>query len=210
MSTRLSYLWWLLFFAVLGAPLFAASPAEPGLIGNWSPGIGDPSPMGWATVAGYLLAALGAFALALKVRVGRERVVWGLFALLFLFLGVNKQLDLQTAFTEFMRIIAKADGWYRVRHTYQRNFIMAMGAAAVLGLVLLGFLMRRLAPGVWISAAGACLVIAYVLVRAASFHKVDIFIHSRILGLKWNWILELGGLFIVLLGEGIRALGRKS
>lgn len=209
MGKKHTYVLGLLLSAVPGAPLFATSLAEPGLIGNWSPGIGDPSAMGWATVAVYFLAALGAFALALKVRIGRERLVWGLFALLFLLLGANKQLDLQTAFTELMRIIAKADGWYRIRGTYQRYFIMGMGAAAVLGVAVLALLMRRLPSGVWISAAGTCLICAYVLIRAASFHKVDIFIHSRIFGLKWNWILELGGLSVVLLGEAMRALWRK-
>jgi hypothetical protein len=44
-------------------------------------------------------------------------------------------------------------------------------------------------------------VLGYVFIRAASFHHIDRFIDSRILGFKWNWVLEMGGIVIVLLGS---------
>lgn len=198
----------LLFFAS-SVPLFSATVIENGLIGRWTPGIGDPSIVGWVTVGFYLLAAFCCLGLAFTVRKGRERFIWGLFAFLFLFLGINKQLDLQTAFTELLRIIAKADGWYDIRRRYQRVFILGLGAAALFALAGLALLMRKLQLGVWVSAAGACLVVAYVLIRAASFHNVDILIHSRIFGIKWNWILEIGGLSVVLLGALLRSLKNK-
>ena len=54
------------------------------LIGTWSPGIGDPSIMGWLTVVLYLVAAPRSFSLARgrNVRVvRREATVWWLFTL---------------------------------------------------------------------------------------------------------------------------------
>jgi hypothetical protein len=48
---------------------------------------------------------------------------------------------------------------------------------------------------------GTVLVLAFVLIRAASFHHIDQFIGERILGFKWNWVLEMGGISIVLLGS---------
>jgi hypothetical protein len=47
-------------------------------------------------------------------------------------LGVNKQLDLQSALTELGRILATDGGWYDSRHRVQRVFILAVGSAAVL------------------------------------------------------------------------------
>ena len=44
-------------------------------------------------------------------------------------------------------------------------------------------------------------VLAFVLIRAASFHHIDRFIDARILGLKWNWVVEMGGISIVLVAS---------
>lgn len=46
---------------------------------------------------------------------GREQKLWLLIALMFIFLGINKQLDLQSALTEAGRILAIKQGWYAAR-----------------------------------------------------------------------------------------------
>jgi hypothetical protein len=115
--------------------LLAARPVEgQGWIGHWSPGIGDPSPVGWLTVVLYLLAAWICLLCARRSRAasphappGRwERRLWAAFAVVLLALGLNKQLDLQTAFTEVMRGLAREEGWYEARHQYQFAFIGAL------------------------------------------------------------------------------------
>jgi len=35
--------------------------------------------------------------------------------------------------------------------------------------------------------------VGFVVIRADSFHHVDVFLAARLGRLKWNWILELGG-----------------
>jgi hypothetical protein len=42
------------------------------------------------------------------------------------------------------------------------------------------------------------MVICYVLIRAASFHHDDRFIGETILGFRWNWVIEIGGIRLVL------------
>ena len=37
----------------------------------------------------------------------------------------------------------------------------------------------------------------FVVIRALSFHHFDAFIGARLGGMKWNWILELGGISVV-------------
>jgi hypothetical protein len=49
-----------------------------------------------------------------------------------------------------------------------------------------------------------------VLIRAASFHHIDRLIGRTILGLKWNWVLEMGGITIVLLASEWRRVGAKA
>jgi hypothetical protein len=39
------------------------------------------------------------------------------------------------------------------------------------------------------------------LIRAASFHHIDRFIGETILGLRWNWVLEMGGIGTVIVAS---------
>lgn len=170
---------------------------------NWSPGIGDPTPMGWFTVAAYMGAALLCMAAALQVVSGSstsarsDRKVWMIVAALFLLLCINKQLDLQTLFTELTRRWAKSDGWYDHRRYYQRLFIALM-ALVTFGLSLAAaYVMRRRSRPLKIALIGLAVTCCFVVVRAASFHHVDLWLGETLLGIRWNWLLELGGIGIV-------------
>ncbi len=97
-------------------------------IGNWSPKIGDPTVMGWVTVAAYFLAAWLSYR---AYRAAHEDVephpgvrrLWALLTGALVLLGINKQLDLQTAFTETGRWLAHSQGWYDDRRPVQAVFI---------------------------------------------------------------------------------------
>jgi hypothetical protein len=41
------------------------------------------------------------------------------------------------------------------------------------------------------------LLLTFIVVRAISFHHVDVFLKSGIAGLRMNWLLELGGISLV-------------
>jgi hypothetical protein len=51
------------------------------------------------------------------------------------------------------------------------------------------------------------MVLGFVLIRAASFHHVDQFIGQTILGLRWNWVLEMSGISLVLFASQWRQIG---
>jgi hypothetical protein len=168
---------------------------------NWSPGIGDPSIGGWITVALYALAAVSALVTFHSVVDRGESLLWkGLFFLMVL-LGINKQLDLQSALTELGRVLANQEGWYDRRQVVQVWFIVGVAAVCVFLAVFLLVLARRSPGPTWVALLGMIVVLAFVLIRAASFHHIDRFIGDRILGLKWNWVLEMGGISIILLGS---------
>ena len=163
---------------------------------GWEPGIGDPSLYGWVTVAAYALAAFCCWR-ASRRGPTRERRFWLLLTGVMAFLGLNKQLDLQTLFTDIGRFEARAHGWYEQRHEYQVAFI---GAAAILVLVVIVTLLRRArgASGpVRGAVVGLGLLLLFVLVRASSFHKVDWLITRDFGGFRANHVMELGGIAIV-------------
>jgi hypothetical protein len=184
---------------------------DQGLIGTWSPGIGDPTVVGWATTVAYLVTAFTCRRVALATTTAlresrRERKLWWALTVLFLLLGINKQLDLQSAFTEIGRIVARRQGWYEQRQTFQREFI-AFIALLGAGAVVAAFVAARSAtPHLRVALAGAMLVVVFVLVRAASFHHVDVFIDRTWLGIRANWIFELGGIAIVFFAARARKL----
>jgi len=111
---------------------------------TWRPGIGDPTWTGWVTVAAYLISVYflcaGRFADAAKSRrISNESpMMWFVFAIGLLLLGVNKQLDLQTAFIELGGQVAHGEGWYQQRRLAQIIFVLVLGAALA-GILFIGF-----------------------------------------------------------------------
>ena len=179
---------------------------------GWQPGIGDPTVYGWATVAAYALGAACCWAASQRAPL-REKRFWQVIAFVMAFLCVNKQLDLQTLLTDFARAQAKAQGWYDNRREYQVGFILVLGFAALVGLLILlthsvrGSVPMRGALG-WL-----VLMVFFILVRASSFNKVDLLINQSIGGMRANHVMELGGIALVTifaLAAGVVSARRSS
>lgn len=120
---------------------------------------------------------------------------WGLVLLSMLILGINKQLDLQTWFTEIGRDLAHQQGWYEVRRPLQVAFIAAIGLTGGAATVVLAFTMRHVLSRVIGALVGLGALVTFVIVRAASFHHVDMLLgRGRV---RLNWVLELGGIALI-------------
>jgi hypothetical protein len=167
---------------------------------RWTPGIGDATVMGWVTVAAY------AFAVLLCLRCARleqpskaHRSFWWFLACVLAALGLNKQLDLQTLLTQLGRDLAIAQGWYEERRKVQMALI-ALLAAFGLGAHMVVFqAVRKLGSEVRWAVAGLVCLMVFIIVRATSFHHVDLMLHLEIGGWRLNWILELGGIACITL-----------
>jgi len=110
-------------------------------LNSWSPTLGDPTFMGWLTVALYLIAAILS-AMVTRQTGGKERLFWTLTTILLVLLTVNKQLDLQSAFTAIGRCAAKLQGWYEGRQTIQIYFIISVGLISICACIVLAWMMR--------------------------------------------------------------------
>jgi hypothetical protein len=170
----------------------------------WRPKIGDPTFMGWLTVVAYGLAAFTAW-LAAR-RAGRapglaagSRSMWLLVAMLMAALCINKQLDLQSLFTAIGRVISKNQGWYEERREFQKWFVL--GALGVSFLLTVLFIIRF--RGFWKShfllASGLVFLLTFIVVRAISFHHVDMLLKHEVSGVRMNWFLELTGIGLIWL-----------
>jgi hypothetical protein len=112
-------------------------------------------------------------------------------------LGVNKQLDLQSLVTQIGRDVIGAWGLYSERRDLQFGFILAVAMTCGAALGAFFWAARRTLKRRWPAIAGIVFILGFVVIRAASFHHVDAFLAARLGGMKWNWILELGGIAVV-------------
>lgn len=170
---------------------------EATMIYGWSPGIGDPTFLGWFTVVLYFVAALACvFASRKEIEAGR---LWCFLALALALLGLNKQLDLQSLLTAFGRELANSEGWYDRRRDVQKAFVAVVGVIGLLGAIVTSVKLGKASRQIRWAFAGFLLLGAFVCIRAASFHHVDRFLNSGIFGARFNWIFELGGIAIIAL-----------
>jgi hypothetical protein len=114
-----------------------------------------------------------------------------------LLLGINKQLDLQTLFTDLGRASAQLGGWYEIRRPFQFLFILGMTVGG--GLILRALFRTAQGPlrDFRLPFAGATLVVTFVVVRAASFHKIDELLGGEISGRWLNFLLEGSGILLI-------------
>ena len=175
---------------------------------SWTPGIGDPSFMGWVTVFAYFLAATLCFVVVhhrsycfARFEV-RQHALWLTLGLLMAFLCINKQLDLQSLMTDLGRVLAKDQGWYARRRTAQMFFIYAVLAFACLGAVVLTLIYRRCFGSNALAILGVCILLAFIVIRASSFHHMDTLIGTQVVGVRMNWVLELSGIAMIIINAG--------
>ena len=175
---------------------------------GWSPGIGDPSYMAWFAVCAYFLTAILCFTAYRRCQqrsntetcnnsLSVSRWIWlGLF-LVFLFLGINKQLDLQSLLTATGKNLALQQGWYAERRKYQEIFVAVLILSSAMLLLAFALIFRVVGTAERLALMGGVIVVTFVLVRASSFHHMDILSCNRQFSVNMNWLLEWSGIAIV-------------
>lgn len=167
---------------------------------SWSPGFGDPTLLGWATTAGYLISGMLAFVVMKREEAYPERF-WLWLSLFLLTIGINKQLDLQSAVLAGARCIASAQGWYG-NHYSIKYAIFAALSILILFLISILFLFykrnqRRRIGG---PILGLVFIMIYIALRATveqSYLKID---DEYTLLFRSIWIIEILGISLILIG----------
>jgi hypothetical protein len=176
--------------------------SQPAITLAWAPAIGDPTILGWTITLAYAAGtwlALRAAAINLHAREARawrgtagetrapgarttdarqrEYLVrfWCFAAFVLALLCINKQLDVQTLFTESAREIAKSGGWYRERKSLQFALLGVAFAAAVVCALWMLWMLRFSLRRVWVAVCGLVVLAAYIAMRGTSHHAVDAF-----------------------------------
>jgi hypothetical protein len=176
---------------------------------TWRPEIGDPSIMGWITVAAYFVTSIVAVTVAFGKKAVSNFRFWIFLAVLLALLGINKQLDLQSLFTDIGRVFAKNNGWYDNRREVQAVFVTMVFTVTLIGTLLAVWIVRKNFKHILLPLTGFLLLVGFIGIRAISFHHVDALLKTTIENIRMNWIFELGGIGIIL-ASGLRALVKKG
>jgi len=192
---------YLLGFALYGWSQSAFAATQDG---RWHLGIGDPTMWGWLTVVVYLLAVARCFVKANRDRAaGFPYQFWLYLGVFLLLLSINKQLDLQTWFSQTLRDLSLEHGWYEQRRILQLAFVVSVGTMMLVLLITLRIYLWNLWRSYKLVWCGLILLCAFILIRAASFHHVDILIRETVVGLELNVLLENLALVLIILGTFI-------
>jgi len=156
--------------------------------------------IGWLTVAAYFAATVlccNAATASTKHGLTKAGLFWLLLTGFLLFLGINKQLDLQTWLTLFGRHLAEDEGWYGQRRAVQAAFVAFVAILGLSGLVFLWQWARRDVRHSRLALCGGVFLACFIVIRAASFHYVDEMLALHFSNITVNCTLELGGIFCV-------------
>lgn len=198
---------------MIGSAANASTVMTTGWVLAWTPAIGDPTLLGWTITLAYAIAtwmALRAAAVAMRARATgsprngrhdsrqREYLVrfWCFVACVVAVLCVNKQLDLQTLFTESAREIAKSGGWYRERKSVQVTLLAVLFGLSVLLALWMLWILRPSLQRVWMAICGLVVLAAYVAMRGTSHHAVDQVLSAGPVPLRNS--LELIGIALIV------------
>ena len=196
--------------------LLATVESGSGLVGRWSPGIGDPTFAGWLTTVAYFVTSV----LCLRAYRRRRPIgpadgvtaarAWLLLSAALFALGINKQLDLQTMFSELGRGLALSQGWYNQRRVVQLVFVALTVTVAALVAWRAARLARSELFELRLALVGVILLVGFILVRASSFHAVDWLLGRSWKSVRLNSLLELSGIGCVLVSALQQGKSRRE
>ncbi|MHC4462713.1 MAG: hypothetical protein ACYS6W_07715 [Planctomycetota bacterium] len=163
--------------------------------GRWKLGVGDPTIVGWLITVAFIATAVLCWVYArCPESLEGHRVFWGSLAVALLVLGINKQLDLHVLLEAICREVAKTHGWYSQRRTIQMLFVMGLATVSLAFVTFTGWAMRHIWRRRWLAFCGIILLVAFIIVRAASINHVFEMLKLEPAGIWLCSILELGGI----------------
>ena len=169
---------------------------------EWQLGFNDNNILGWVTVFGYLISCLLCLFCAINVNKTKDknsRWFWFVIAFVLLFLGINKQLDIQKLFLLTGRKAAWILGFYEQRRILQKGFILGIGITILSLFIITGKALGAKWKKCKLTLLGFLILMVFILLRGATFNNV---FYSGYILPQYQWILELIGISLI----GISAL----
>ncbi len=160
---------------------------------TWAPHLDNPTFIGWSVVAGYFGAAACCCRAALRSRSGSTRCfapIWRLLVAGLVFLGINKQLNVQTLMIVVGRNLASAGHWYGARRRVQLIFSAVFAAASLGALAWFWWRCQQFFSENRFALAGVIVLALFVILRAATISHANELLGTNLKDEKWAWVLR--------------------
>jgi hypothetical protein len=183
--------------------LAAAGISGASLLRPWQP-FNDPTPIGWIITLSYAIGSAACFfAYKKETELAREDAaryrpkLWLAFSIALLAFALNKQLDLQIIVTNLGRKLFFLIGLYARRRAFQAVFVAGVALVGLAAAFAVIAYTRRAGLRYLVPFVGLVYLICFVVIRAASFHHVDVLLGTRLEYMKVNAALELLGILLI-------------
>lgn len=165
---------------------------------DWQDLWGDPWFSGTVLFLSYALTGILLLRSASDL-FGRERFLWGLCGVIFVFQAFNTPLDLHGFAWTFGKCVAKAQGWYDVRGPVQEFMLKGLLITVLVVLATSIYIFRR---NVWrngLLLTGVLISVGFTIVKGISLKSLAA-LYTETLGPFFiaDWI-ELFGIFLTLI-----------
>lgn len=176
---------------------------------DWMGLWGDPLISGTVFMAAYLLGALLILSGARRTQ-GRERTLWRICGILFLFQVVNTHLDSHALIFTVGRCLAHAQGWYEDRRTVQA--IAAITLALLLGLLLIftAIYFFRSILGNLALVFGVSIALGFTVLKGINLHGLEAYYAGQYGPFRGADLIELSGVAIATLAALIRRITQPA
>lgn len=168
---------------------------------SWNFQLDNPTFLGWTVVAFYAVAAVACARAGMTARrsvpTTASSLPWWFVAGLLLFLGINKQLNLQTFMIVLGRRTADAGGWYVHRRLVQAMFSLVFALAVTGGGWVLIRSWREFFSENALTRLGLIILAVFVLIRASTIDHLDERIGVELHDDEWGWVLEICGSLLI-------------
>lgn len=167
----------------------------------WQTAIDELNPYHGVVAAAYLGSAWLCLLNGHITRAARQpHAVWYFAVGILCFQAANTVLHADLFMTQFVRSIAKLEGWYEARKTLQYAVVIV----AVLGVSLSVNWWRRVfavneAPSETVTFGLSALLLLFTM-RVVSAHGTDILLNWRLVGISVGRLLEMAGIGLVIHG----------
>jgi hypothetical protein len=165
----------------------------------------------WILAVAYAAAALLALAASLVSRQRRDRAFWAVMSVTLLVLALAKAFQLQGLLTNWLRATARQHHLYESRALIQYSLLLILVVAAIILAKRLKLWVGTATRSVATAALAMTVLVAFILIRAASIHALDSEMTMKIAGLRSGWWVELTGIFAIAVAAGVfvRDRGRR-
>jgi hypothetical protein len=187
------------------------------IINFWIRRLGDPFISSWVNTLFYGCSLVTAIykrkSLKNKEHSRGDQRFWLFLIIVLLALGINKQFDFQTAFTEAGRQIAQQGNWYEKRRMAQEWF--AYGSCSIIIIFLFIMLMRLSTRKFWrrnaLAVTGLGTLCIYIILRTSSISHVGLIGDSRSEGdFRITDIIEFLGILCIFVNTLTRPMNQEG